>query len=195
MNALSPAKIELDAELQRQKFAASLAQLRSQLKPASLAEEASEQLKAVASHTLDVATEKAKTPAGIGTVAAGLAISAVAFGLRRKFAQASPPEPQQEVYGLSPPARKLSQSSVFGAAATFGASLLLGAAASKLIAPSRPEQELLKGVGAEIKAAGEEWARREISQLVSPGPGKSFGAVNAMAIGLGLLLGAGRRSE
>ncbi len=183
-------EIERDAELQRQRLTASLDQLHHHLQPASLAEEAGEQLKFATSKMLNLGAAAAKTPAGIGTALGTIAVGAIAIGLKRKSAPASFPVSSKAVQVLPPEPRRPHTSGLAAAAASLGAALVVGAAISKLIPASGREQDLLKDVGSELKAAFEEWARREAANLVHPHSGQSFGPINAAAMGVGLLFGA-----
>lgn len=187
----SVAELERQVDAKRRALTASLAQARLQLQPTALANEAGDRFRTVASDALHQATEKARTPTGIWTAAAVIAISLLTIAQRlrpahRAAKQIESPMASDDLVQLaSVPRRDNGRVRAF---ATLAAALAAGALLAKLV-PSLPhEEEVLGDVGTELRLAFEEWARRQVTQLAHPEPEEPLRLANAIALGVGLLL-------
>jgi len=183
--------LEQEADAKRRALAAALEQVRLQLQPRALAEEASENLKLAASGMLQRAAENADTKAGKTAGLASLAMTALVIGwnLRRKIGAPRSDddiETESDVRPLTPPRDR----NLPAAAATLLLALSLGAAVAKFVPPTVAEQNLLSGAGIDLRAAFEEWAKHQTKRLVQPPPDEPLRPANAMALAIALLLTA-----
>jgi hypothetical protein len=188
--------LERDARAEREKLTASVIELRRRLKPAALAEDLSEHLKAASSDALHGAVLKAKTPAAIAAAVTALALGGLAYRLRARHApdpdirtleaaaRARLPAPYVQP---APPAEASPRDLVKTGLGIAGA-VAVGGLVGKLMPISANEKNIWRGVGQELSDAFEEWTHRQAAELVRPKPGQSLSAVNLCALGLGLLL-------
>ncbi len=196
----SVAELEQQVVAKRRALTASLAQARLQLQPTALANEAGDRFRTVATDALHRAAEKARTPTGIWTAAAVVAISLLTIASRLRPAnrapkQIEPPTAGDDLAKLATvaPRRDDDRARTF---ATLTAALAAGALVARFVPPLAGEEEMLSGVGAELRLAFEEWARRQVTRLAHPQPQEPLRLANAIALSIGLLLTkAGSRSR
>jgi hypothetical protein len=209
----SISELEQRATLHREKLASTMGQLRSQMQPTHLVKEASETISTKASGVFHVAAEKAKSPRGIGGVAiAAIGLGVAAFLTIRSRAKRPPALRQREnidshildrdadekpVSPFSQPAlaepapaieKPLVNKELIGTAIGLAAALTVGAALSRLVPASETEEQLLGGVGDELKDKAMLWARQYVSNLAQPSNTGSFSPVNVIAVALALLM-------
>jgi MYXO-CTERM domain-containing protein len=201
-------ELERQVDEKRRALSASMAQVRLQLQPDHLANEAAERLKLATSDVLHRTAEKASTPTGVGVTAAGVALSALAAGwsMRRRtrtgISDKQPadlldkhpavPDNMPSEIDRSPEATSNGSLGLFKPAANLVMALAVGAALAKLVPVTVSEEKYLNGVGEELRRGLEQWSQRQVTQLVQPPAGESFRPINAIALGVGLLLAAGR---
>jgi hypothetical protein len=203
-------ELERQVDQKRRALSESMAQVRLQLQPDHLANEAAERLKLATSDVLHRTAKKASTPTGVGVTAAGVALSALAvgWGLRRRVHTGISNKQPANLLDKHPvvPAdtdlpSEIDRSSEATSNGNLGLlkpavnlvmALAVGAALAKLVPVTDAEEKHLNGVGEELRKGLEQWSQRQVSQLVQPSAGDSFSPINAIALGVGLLLAAGR---
>jgi len=198
MSQESLADLEQKAVQQRAAVAAALKQLTVQMQPMNLAREATEGASAKASETLQVVAEKAATPKGIGVALAAFATGAAVFaGWRTRLfgllpekpavEMPAPPEPPRAPEPEKPALAETSLKGTISAAAGLSAALAIGAALSKMLPMSEREQDLLQGVGDELKTQLMGFADKHVSSLIQSSSQNAPGWINLATLALGLL--------
>jgi hypothetical protein len=189
----SLADLERQADAKRRELSGSMTKLRLQLQPSNLSNEVAERLKSAASDVMHRASEKANTRTGRGTAVAGVALSALAlgWGMRRPARSArleGLPSVPQVSDDLPSRMERPRDRNLIRTAATLVTALTLGAGIAKIIPLSRSERNFLSSAGIEIRSACEQWAKRQVTQLLQPPLEGPFRPANAIALGIGLLL-------
>jgi hypothetical protein len=185
------------ADAKRQILSVSLARARVHLEPANLSQEAAAGLKAAASDMLHRAAGKTKTQAAIKAVAGSMAVGALAVGLAAQRRGRAPtleenshlPDVPETTLETKPGVDR----NVVRTAAALVAALTIGAVAGKLAPVSSIERNVLNSVDSDFRSAFGHWAKRQMTQLVQVPSGAPYGPVNALALGVGLLLAARNR--
>lgn len=188
----SLAEIEREADAQRLALSTSLAQVRLQLQPAALASEAGDRFKAAAVDALHHTTEKARTPTGLWTAAAAVAISVAILASRLQQTGRAPkiieaPIAKDELAKVSSVSPR-GDAGYAKAIAAMIAALAAGGLLAKLIPPLAREDEVLGGARAELQTALADWARRQVRQVSQPQADEPLRLTNAIALCMGLLL-------
>jgi hypothetical protein len=185
-------ELERQADAKRRALSASVDEMRLQLQPAALVDEAGSRLRIAAKDVLHRAAERAGTPKGIGTAAAAVAVGVLSLASRVRFARRTPKFVEAPVEDgefpttstIEPP-RDDDHAKML---ATLAAALVTGALLARLVPPLAREKQVLGGIGGELRMAFEQWAKREVTQLAQRQGGESLRLANAIALGLGLLL-------
>jgi hypothetical protein len=199
MNASHESLDELDrrVEVKRLALSASVENVRLQLQPAALANEAGSRLKIAATDVLYRVAEKAGTPKGIGTAAAAVAVGLLTVVARvrsarqpSKLIEAAPVENDDLGEPTAPPSHHDGDRTKMIAALTMA--LVTGALLAKTVPTRARDEQVLAGIGSglgsELRMAFEQWAQREVTQLAMRPAGEPLRLANAIALGIGLLL-------
>jgi hypothetical protein len=187
------AELERAVDAKRRVLSASLAQARLQLQPAALSDEVGKSVMSAATTALREGAEKARTPLGMWSGAAAVAISLLTLATSIRAPSRAPKEidvammSDKEVE-MSSLANHRHETNTLSLATTLATSIAIGTLLAKVIPRLVGEEEVIGRAGAELRLALGHWTQRQVTEISRTQSDEPFRVVNAIALGLGLLL-------